>query len=122
VHHPHAALRDLGRPRVLGVVDVVAVQVGGDDGARLGIHVRGHERREVLHRVAVEKHLGLEQRKRDPRLAAVLGHVPDDRRPREVPLGQVHVEPDVDILEPVRVWPRLAIGRAHARDSRARAM
>ena len=50
--HPDAALLDLRRLRVLGVVDEVAVQVLGDDALRLGLHPRRHERGEVAHRDA----------------------------------------------------------------------
>ena len=59
--HPDAALLDLRRLRVLGVVDVVAVQVLGDHPLRLGLHPRRHERREVAHRDAVEDELLAEQ-------------------------------------------------------------
>ncbi len=55
--HPDAALLDLGRARVLRVVDEVAVQALGDDPLRLGLHPGGHERREVALRVAVEHQL-----------------------------------------------------------------
>ena len=75
-----SGLRDLGRLRVLGVVDVVAVQVGGDHHPRLGLHERGDERREVLRRVAVEQDLGLEQRERGARVLAVLRHLSVHRR------------------------------------------
>ncbi len=53
--HPDAALLDLGRARVLGVVDEVAVQVLGDDPLRLRLHPRGHEGGEVARRVALER-------------------------------------------------------------------
>ena len=52
--HPDAALLDLGRARVLRVVDEVAVQVRGDDPLRLGLHPGRHERRQVARRVALE--------------------------------------------------------------------
>ncbi len=55
--HPDAALLDLGRARILGVVDEVAVQALGDDPLRLGLHPGGHERGEVALRVAVEHQL-----------------------------------------------------------------
>jgi hypothetical protein len=53
--HPDAALLDLGGPRVLRVVDEVAVEVVGDDPLRLGLHPRRDERREVPGRVALER-------------------------------------------------------------------
>ena len=59
--HPDAALLDLRRLRVLGVVDVVAVQVLGDHPLRLGLHPRRHERREVAHRDPVEHELLAQQ-------------------------------------------------------------
>ena len=52
--HPHAALLDLGRDRVLGVVDEVAVQVLGDDALRLRLHPGRHEGRQVALRIAFE--------------------------------------------------------------------
>ena len=55
--HPDAALLDLGRARVLGVVDEVAVQALGDHPLGLGLHPGGHERGEVALRVAVEDQL-----------------------------------------------------------------
>ena len=48
--HPDAALLDLGRDRVLGVVDEVAVQVLGDDPLRLRLHPGGDEGGEVAPR------------------------------------------------------------------------
>jgi hypothetical protein len=98
VDHAHAALRDLGGARVLGVVDVVAMEVMGDHRGRLRVHECRHERREVLHRVAVEQHLRLEQCEGGPRLAAVLGHLAIDRRLREVALGYVQVLAGVDVF------------------------
>ena len=59
--HPDAALLDLRRLRVLGVVDVVAVQVVGDHALRLGLHPRRDEGREVAQRDAVEHELLAEQ-------------------------------------------------------------
>ena len=59
--HPDAALLDLGRLRVLGVVDVVAVQVLRDDALRLGLHPRRHERGQVAPRDAVEHQLLAQQ-------------------------------------------------------------
>ena len=55
--HPDAALLDHGRLRVLGVIDVVAVQVLGDHPLRLGLHPCGDEGRQVAERDAVEHHL-----------------------------------------------------------------
>ena len=52
--HPDAALLDLGRARVLGVVDEVAVQVLGDDPLRLRLHPGGDEGGQVAGRVALE--------------------------------------------------------------------
>jgi hypothetical protein len=55
--HADAALLDLGRLRVLGVVDEVAVQVVGDEPAGLGLHPCGHEGRQIVLRVAVHEQL-----------------------------------------------------------------
>ncbi len=52
--HPDAALLDLGRDRVLGVVDEVAVQVLGDDPLRLRLHPGRHEGGQVACRVTLE--------------------------------------------------------------------
>ena len=52
--HADAALLDLGRDRVLGVVDEVAVEVLGDDPLRLGLHPGGDEGGEVAVRVALQ--------------------------------------------------------------------
>ncbi len=52
--HPHAALLDLGRDRVLGVVDEVAVEVRGDQALGLGLHPGGDEGRQVAVRVALD--------------------------------------------------------------------
>ena len=51
--HPHAALLDLGRDRVLRVVDEVAVQVLGDDPLRLRLHPGRDEGGQVALRVAL---------------------------------------------------------------------
>ena len=59
--HADAALLDLGRLRVLGVVDEVAVQVLGDHPLRLGLHPGGHERGQVAHRDPVEHQLLADQ-------------------------------------------------------------
>ena len=53
--HPDAALLDLGGPRVLGVIDEVAVEVLRDDPLRLGLHPGGHEGGEVALRIALER-------------------------------------------------------------------
>ena len=71
--HADAALLDLRRLRILGVVDEVAVQVLGDDPLRLGLHPRRHERRQVAHRDPVEHQLLLDQPHRVDRAHAVLG-------------------------------------------------
>ena len=52
--HADAALLDLGRDRVLGVVDEVAVEVLGDQALRLGLHPGGDEGRQVAVRVALQ--------------------------------------------------------------------
>ena len=52
--HPDAPLLDLGRTRVLRVVDEVAMQVLGDDPLGLGLHPRGDERRQVASRIPLE--------------------------------------------------------------------
>ena len=70
--HADAALLDLRRLRVLGVVDEVAVEVLGDDPLRLGLHPRRHERRQVAHRDAVEHQLLADQPHRVDRAHPVL--------------------------------------------------
>ena len=55
--HPDAALLDLGRLRILRVIDVVAMQVVSDHPLRLGLHPGGDERRQVAEGDAVEHHL-----------------------------------------------------------------
>ena len=52
--HADAALLDLGRDRVLGVVDEVPVEVVGDDPLRLRLHPGGDEGRQVALRVALQ--------------------------------------------------------------------
>ena len=52
--HPDTALLDLGRDRVLGVVDEVAVQVLGDDPLRLGLHPGRDEGGQVALRITFE--------------------------------------------------------------------
>ena len=59
--HADAALLDLGRLGVLGVVDEVAVQVLGDDPVGLGLHPGRHEGRQVAHRDPVEHELLADQ-------------------------------------------------------------
>src|SRR5215212_11065195 len=53
--HPDAALLDLGRARVLSVVDEVAVEVSGDDPLCLRLHPRGDERGQVVRRVTFDR-------------------------------------------------------------------
>jgi hypothetical protein len=89
--HADAALLDLGRPRVLRVVDEVAVQVLGDQLPGLGLHPRGDERRQV----AFGNPLGDQ----------VLGDQPLRRerahwRLREGPVGDRFDDPPV-LLEPL---------------------
>ena len=96
--HPDAPLLDLGRARVLGVVDEVAVQALGDDPLRLRLHPRGHERREVALRVAVQHQLLPDQPHRvDGRHARlrqlVVGHVLAD---------ELVAEPALEVVEPAR--------------------
>ena len=71
--HPDAALLDLGRDRVLGVVDEVAVQVLGDDPLRLGLHPGRHEGRQVPLRIAFEVQVLVEQPHRIGRAHPALG-------------------------------------------------
>ena len=52
--HPDAALLDLGRDRVLGMVDEVPVQVLGDDPLRFRLHPGRDEGGQVALRVAFE--------------------------------------------------------------------
>jgi hypothetical protein len=59
--HADAALLDLGRLWVLGVVDEVAVEVLGDHLLRLGLHPGRHEGRQVAHRDPVEHELLADQ-------------------------------------------------------------
>ena len=55
--HPDAALLDLCRAGVLGVIDEVSVEVRSDEALRLGLHPRRHEGGEVALRIAVEGQL-----------------------------------------------------------------
>jgi hypothetical protein len=55
--HPDAALLELGRHGVLGVIDEVAVEVVGDQPLRLGLHPRRHEGGEISLRIAVQEQL-----------------------------------------------------------------
>jgi len=57
----HASPLELGRLRILILVDHVLVQALVDQGARLGLHPRGHERRQVQPRLAVEHQLVVHQ-------------------------------------------------------------
>jgi hypothetical protein len=59
--HADAALLDLRRLRILGVVDVVAVQVLRDHPLSLGLHPRGDEGREVAHGDPVQHQLLAQQ-------------------------------------------------------------
>jgi hypothetical protein len=59
--HADAALLDLGRDRVLGVVDEVAVEVLGDQPLRLGLHPGGDEGRQVAVRVPLERQFLVDQ-------------------------------------------------------------
>ena len=59
--HADAALLDLGRDRILGVVDEVAVEVLGDQPLRLGLHPGGDEGRQVAPRVALEDQFLVDQ-------------------------------------------------------------
>ena len=59
--HPDAALLDLGRLRILGVIDEVHAQGFSDQLVGLGLHLGGHERREIARRQAVEHRLLLDQ-------------------------------------------------------------
>ena len=59
--HADAALLDLGRDRVLGVVDEVAVEVLGDQPLRLGLHPGGDEGGEVALRVALQRQFLVDQ-------------------------------------------------------------
>jgi hypothetical protein len=81
--HAEAALLDHRGLRVLGVVDVVAVQVLGDDPLRLRLHPRRHERREVAHRDAVEDQLLADQPHRVLGRHAHLGQPVVRRRPQQ---------------------------------------
>ena len=56
--HRHAAPLELGRLRVLVLVDHVLVEALGHQRVGLRLHPRRHERREVQPRVAVEQQLG----------------------------------------------------------------
>ena len=85
--HPDAALLDLRGLRVLGVIDEVAVQVGGDQLARLRLHPRGDERGEVAHRLPVELELLADQAQRIETAHAVLGQRVVGRRLGEEPVA-----------------------------------
>ena len=71
--NPDAALLDLCRARVLGVVDEVAVEVGCDEPLRLGLHPGGYEGGKVPHRIALEGQILRNQPQR------VQGRHPDGR-------------------------------------------
>ncbi len=71
--HPDAALLDLSRLRVLGVVDEVAVQVLCDHTLGLGLHPRRHERRQVSHGNPIEYELLADQPHRVHGTHAILG-------------------------------------------------
>jgi hypothetical protein len=70
--HPDAALLDLRRAGVLGVVDEVPVQVLGDDPLGLGLHPGGDEGRQVAHGDPVEHELLADQAHGVDRPQAVL--------------------------------------------------
>ena len=72
--HADAALLDLRRLRILGVIDEVHLQGFVDHPTRLGLHPRRHERRQVAHRQAVEHHFLAHQAHR------FLGGHPDLRK------------------------------------------
>ena len=59
--HADAALLDLGRDRVLGVVDEVAVEVLGDQALRLRLHPGRDEGRQVAVRVALQDEFLVDQ-------------------------------------------------------------
>ena len=85
--HADAALLDLGRLRILGVVDEVAVQVLGDHPLRLGLHPGRHERRQVAHRDPVENELLPDQAHRIGRRHPVLGQLVVRRRLAQEPVA-----------------------------------
>ena len=86
--HADAALLDLGRDRVLGVVDEVAVEVLGDDPLRLGLHPGRDEGRQVALRVALQRQFLVDQ-----------AHRVQGRHParREVAVGGVLGEEAVSV-------------------------
>jgi hypothetical protein len=102
--HPDAALLDLRGLRILGMVDVVAVQVLGDDPLRFGLHPRRHERRQVAVRDAVEHELLAEQAHRVHRAHPVLG---------QAIVGRGLVQEAVPVLarERVELFRQPAVGR-----------
>ena len=80
--HADAALLDLGRDRILGVVDEVAVQVLGDDPLRLGLHPGGDEGGQVAPRVALQHQFLVDQPQRVERRHAARRGTPCRGRPR----------------------------------------
>ena len=90
--HADAALLDLGRLRVLGVVDEVGVQVLGDHPLGLGLHPGGHEGGEVAQRKAVEQELLAEQAHRVDRRHAGLGQLAVRRLVEQEAVAEVGLE------------------------------
>jgi hypothetical protein len=74
--HADAALLDLGRDRVLGVVDEVAVKVFADDPLSLGLHPGGDEGRQVALRVPLQRQFLVDEAHRVQRRHAALGERP----------------------------------------------
>ena len=94
--HADAALLDLRRLRVLGVIDVVAMEVFGDQALGLRLHPGRHERGEVAHRDAVEHQVLADQPHRVDGRHAVLGQlvvgraVAQDARPVAIRMRAGH--------------------------------
>ena len=78
---------DLGRLRILRMVDVVAVEVLGDDPLRLRLHPRGDERGQVAERIPVQDELlaqephGVRGRHSDGGQLVIRGVVEQERVP-----------------------------------------
>ena len=112
--HADAALLDLGRLRILGVVDEVAVQVLSDDPLRLGLHPRRHESGEVALRDPVEHELLADQPHRVDRAHAVLRQLVV-RRGREQEPVAVGLRESVELIDDRRsVIPVLGLARGSA--------
>ena len=86
--HPDAALLDLGRDRVLGMVDEVAVQVLGDDPLGLRLHPGRDEGGQVSLRITFEVEVLVDQPHRIGRAHPALGERGRRRRFGQEPVAE----------------------------------